>query len=96
MGYYVLLSNLYATLSRRVDVANVRAMIKDRALKKEPRCSWIDVGNNMHAFLVGDISHARSDDIYATLKNLVVQMRAVGYVPCVSFVLHDTEDYNLL
>ena len=57
MGYYVLLSNLYATLGRRVDVAKVRVMINDRGLKKEPGCSWIDVGNNIHAFLVGDRSH---------------------------------------
>ena len=39
VGYYVLLSNLYATLGRRVDVAKVMAMINDRGLKKEPRCS---------------------------------------------------------
>ena len=70
--YYVLLSNLYATLGRRVDVAKVRAMINDRGLKKELGCSWIDVGNNIHAFFVGDISHPRFDEIYATLKNLAV------------------------
>ena len=96
VGYYVLLSNLYATLGRRVDVAKVRAMINDRGLKKEPGCSWIDVGNSIHAFLVGDRSHPRSDEIYATLKNLAVHMRTTGYVPELSFVLHDAEDYNLL
>ena len=54
----------------------MRSMINDRGLKKEPGCSWIDVGNNIHAFLVGGRSHPQSDEIYATLKNLAVQMRA--------------------
>ena len=95
VGYYVLLSKLYATLGRRVDVAKVRVMINDRGLKKEPRCRWIDVGNNIHAFLVGDRSHPWSDEIYATLKNLTVQMRTTGYVPELSFVLHNAEECNI-
>ena len=61
VGYYVLLSNLYASLGRRVDVAKLRVMINDRGLKREPGCSWTDVGHSVHGFLVGDRSHPRSE-----------------------------------
>ncbi|GLJ18953.1 hypothetical protein SUGI_0338960 [Cryptomeria japonica] len=88
-GYYVVLSNIYAAVGRRADVEKVRAMMRDRGLKKEPGCSWIEVDNRIHSFLVRDKSHPQSDNIYAKLDKLLQQMRAAGYVPDTSFVLHD-------
>eukprot|EP01018_Ginkgo_biloba_P032700 Gb_11667 [translate_table: standard] len=92
VGNYVLLSNLYAAAGRWNDVAKVRAMQKDRGLKKSPGCSWIQIKNSVHAFLVGDKSHPQSKKIYAMLESLAGQMEASGYVPDTSFVLHDVEE----
>eukprot|EP01018_Ginkgo_biloba_P010984 Gb_29028 [translate_table: standard] len=91
-GMYVLLSNMYAAVGRWDDVTKLRVMMKDRGVKKEPGCSWIEVKNSVHAFLVGDKSHPQIEKIYAKLGRLAEQMRAAGYVPITNFVLHDMEE----
>jgi pentatricopeptide repeat protein len=89
---YVLLSNIYAVSDRWDDVAKVRKMMKDKGVKKKPGCSWIEVGHQVHAFMVGDRSHPQTEEIYATLERLACQMRDVGYVPDKSFVLQGMEE----
>jgi hypothetical protein len=88
VGYYVLLSNLYADVGRWDGVAKIRTMIKDRGLKKWPGCSWIEVKNRFHAFRAGDKSHPQAEKIYAMLNRLAEEMKNFGYVPNTSFVLH--------
>eukprot|EP01018_Ginkgo_biloba_P026238 Gb_36365 [translate_table: standard] len=91
-GYYVLLSNIYAAAGRWDDVVKVRAMMKDRGVKKRPGRSMIEVDNRVHEFIVGDRSHPQSEKIYATLETLSRQMEEAGYVPDTNFVLHDVEE----
>eukprot|EP01018_Ginkgo_biloba_P037427 Gb_17092 [translate_table: standard] len=91
-GYYVLLSNIYAAVGRWDDVAKVRTMMRDRRVKKTPGCSFIEVNNRVHTFLVGDKSHPHSEKIYAMLSTLDGQMKEAGYVPNTNFVLHDVEE----
>eukprot|EP01018_Ginkgo_biloba_P035884 Gb_00601 [translate_table: standard] len=88
---YVLLSNIYAATGRWEDVANVRKMMKDRGVKKQPGCSWIEVKNKVHTFVVEDKSHPQTEEIYSTLEGLARQMEAAGYVPDTNFVLHDVD-----
>eukprot|EP01018_Ginkgo_biloba_P015477 Gb_20634 [translate_table: standard] len=89
---YVLLSNIYAAAGKWDDVANVRQLMKDRGVKKEPGRSWIEVRNRVHTFVVRDISHPQTEAIYAKLEELSKQMEAAGYVPETNFVLHDVEE----
>eukprot|EP01018_Ginkgo_biloba_P012519 Gb_27057 [translate_table: standard] len=89
---YVLLSNIYAEAGRWNAVAKVRTEMKGRGLKKTPGCSWIEVNNRVHAFLVGDRLHPESEKIYAMLATLAGQMEEAGYVPKTNFVLHDVEE----
>eukprot|EP01018_Ginkgo_biloba_P015859 Gb_38232 [translate_table: standard] len=89
---YVLLSNMYAAYGRWDDVANVRKMMKNKGVKKEPGCSWIEVKNRVHTFIIGDRLHPRSEEIYATLATLTMQMKEAGYVPDTNFVLHDVQE----
>eukprot|EP01018_Ginkgo_biloba_P004839 Gb_17077 [translate_table: standard] len=91
-GYYVLLSNIYAAAGRWNDAAKVRTMMKGRGLKKTPGCSFIEVNNRIHSFLVGDRSHPQSEKIYTMLETLAGQMKEAGYVPNTNFVLHDVEE----
>eukprot|EP01018_Ginkgo_biloba_P003476 Gb_25272 [translate_table: standard] len=46
----------------------------------------------VHVFLVGDISHPQSKNIYEMLENLSGQMKEAGYIPETDFVLHDVEE----
>eukprot|EP01018_Ginkgo_biloba_P004534 Gb_08029 [translate_table: standard] len=89
---YVLLSNLYAAAAQWDNVAKVRIMMKDREVKKKPGCSWIEVKNRVHTFVVGDQSHPQTEKIYSTLERLAGQLGAAGYVPDTNFVLHDVEE----
>jgi pentatricopeptide repeat protein len=88
---YVLLSNIYAAAGRWDDVAKVRKIMKDRGVQKQPGCSWIEVKNKVHTFMVEDKSHPQTEEIYSTLEELARQMEAAGYVPDTNFVLHDVE-----
>eukprot|EP01018_Ginkgo_biloba_P030434 Gb_10709 [translate_table: standard] len=91
-GNYVLLSNIYAAAGRWDDVARVRTMLKDQQVKKQPGCSWIEIKNRFHAFVVGDRSHPQSERIYGMLESLAEQMKAAGYVADTRFFLHDVEE----
>eukprot|EP01018_Ginkgo_biloba_P002412 Gb_32528 [translate_table: standard] len=89
---YVLLSNVYSAAGRWDDAAKVRKMMKDRGVKKQAGCSWIEVKNRVHRFVAGDRSHPQSEEIYAMSERMARQMREAGYVPDTNFVLHDVEE----
>lgn len=67
---YVLASNMYAGLGKWNDVRKVRAMMKEKNLKKVPGCSWIELGGHVHAFFVQDKSHPQVTGIYSILDSL--------------------------
>ncbi|KAH9317133.1 hypothetical protein KI387_018902, partial [Taxus chinensis] len=89
---YVLLSNLYAAAGRWDDVAKVRKMMRDRGVIKEPGCSWIEVKNRVHSFVVEDRRHPQTVEIYKMLDTLAKQISDAGYVADTNFVLHDVEE----
>lgn len=70
IGYYVLLSNLYSDAKNMEGVLKVRVMMRERKLKKEPGCSYVEYRGKVHLFLSGDMSHLQSDDIYKMLDKL--------------------------
>ncbi|KAL9245818.1 hypothetical protein vseg_019424 [Gypsophila vaccaria] len=88
-GTYVLLSNLYARAGDWDSVAKVRAMMKDKGIRKEPGCSSIEVRNKVHEFLAGDLTHPKSKQIYAKLEEIEERLKAQGYCPQIEAVLHD-------
>ncbi|KAK6127735.1 hypothetical protein DH2020_038511 [Rehmannia glutinosa] len=91
-GMYVLLSNLYASSGRWVDVRKMRSKMRDTGVNKVPGYSWVEVQNNIHTFSVGDSNHAESDGIYAFLEELDLRMKRDGYVSATKLVLHDVEE----
>ncbi|KAL0343198.1 UNVERIFIED_CONTAM: Pentatricopeptide repeat-containing protein [Sesamum angustifolium] len=80
-GPYVLLSNMYAELGRWRDVTRVRKLMKHRGVVKQPGCSWIEVGSEMHIFMVKDTRHSKKREIYSLLKTLTKMMKLSGYIP---------------
>eukprot|EP01018_Ginkgo_biloba_P030656 Gb_29990 [translate_table: standard] len=91
-GNYVSLSNIYAASRRWNDAAKVRTVLKGKGIKKIPGCSWIEIKNRVHTFVVGDRSHSQTEEIYGMLESLAQHMEAAGYVPNTRFVLHDVEE----
>ena len=74
---YVLLSNIYASAGRWIDVSNIRKFMRERGLKKSGGCSWVEVRNQVHSFYSEDDSHFQSDEIYGTLQLLRSEMLGV-------------------
>eukprot|EP01018_Ginkgo_biloba_P006262 Gb_02503 [translate_table: standard] len=88
---YVLLSNTYAAARRWDDMANVRKIMKDRGVKKEPGCSWIEVKNKLHTFVAGDRSHPQTEEINEMLEILAGKMKEAGYLPDISCLQQNEE-----
>jgi pentatricopeptide repeat protein len=88
---YVQLSNTYAAAGRWDDAAKVRKMMKERGVKKDAGCSWIEVKSKWHAFVAGDNSHPQLKEITEILKKLSGQMKEAGYLPDSNFVMQNED-----
>ncbi|TXG57889.1 hypothetical protein EZV62_015718 [Acer yangbiense] len=86
---FILLSNIYAEAGMWNKVSDIRRMMKQNKLKKEPGCSWIEIKDEIHAFLVGDKAHPEYKEIYDKLGLLLGEMKGVGCVPDIDFLLYD-------
>ncbi|KAF5734756.1 hypothetical protein HS088_TW15G00248 [Tripterygium wilfordii] len=81
VGYRVVLANLFEDAGKWSEVSKVRSEIKKMGLKKQPGCSWIEIDNKIHVFVAGDSSHHQSEEIYATIESLTLEMGKTGYIP---------------
>ncbi|KAM3199253.1 hypothetical protein P3L10_031613 [Capsicum annuum] len=52
-GYYALLSNMYAEAGRWGEADRIRELMKLKGVKKNPGCSWVQIQDKVHAFIVG-------------------------------------------
>lgn len=86
-GSYVALSNLYASAGNWEAVSEVRLMMKDMDIRKDPGCSWIELGGVIHEFLVEDDSHPRAKEIHSMLEEISDQLSSAGYRPDTTQVL---------
>lgn len=92
-GNYVLISNVLAASGRWKEVQKVRTRMKGSGLKKNPGCSWIEIGNKVHAFMARDKSHPQSLKIYRKLAQVTERLeREGGYVAETKLVLHNVEE----
>ncbi|KAK6253536.1 hypothetical protein QUC31_015256 [Theobroma cacao] len=92
VGYYVLLSNIYANIGKWEGVDKVRAVARDKGLRKTPGWSSIEVSNKVDVFYTGNRSHPKCEEIFKELRSLTAKMKSLGYVPDYSFVLQDVEE----
>ncbi|KAG9459220.1 hypothetical protein H6P81_003728 [Aristolochia fimbriata] len=80
-GNYVLLANLYSSLGRWEEALEVRKLMQNRNVQKTAANSWIELDNMMHAFLVRDTSHPRSDEINSVVEGLGLLVKWAGCTP---------------
>lgn len=76
---YVLLYNIYADAGMESPARKIRELMEHRGIKKEPGQSWIELGNKVHSFVVGDVSHPMSHLIYKKLEEMLEKIRKIGY-----------------
>ncbi|KAL6880180.1 hypothetical protein ACP4OV_011745 [Aristida adscensionis] len=91
-GHYVLLSSIYARAKKWEEVRKVRKLMSSRGTSKSAGWSLMEVHGIVHKFLVGDMDHKDSVQIYDTLNMIDRRLAEAGYVPDVSSVLHDIGD----
>jgi pentatricopeptide repeat protein len=91
-GYYVLLASIYAKAKKWDEVRKVRKLMSNRGTSKSAGWSLMEAHGMVHKFLVGDMDHKDSVQIYNMLCMIDRRLAEAGYVPDVSSVLHDIGD----
>ncbi|KAJ0024496.1 hypothetical protein Pint_09189 [Pistacia integerrima] len=69
-GSYILLANTYSDSGKLEGVACVRKLMREKGMRKNPGCSWIEVDNRIHVFTADDINHPQIKDIYSVLEEI--------------------------
>jgi hypothetical protein len=62
-----LLFYVFAEMGKWSNAKEVRARISERGLRKDPACSWMEIGNNVHTFTARDHSHRDAERIHLKL-----------------------------
>ncbi|GJV57167.1 pentatricopeptide repeat-containing protein [Tanacetum coccineum] len=75
-GNYVALSNAYAANEMWDEVSDLRGFMREKGIKKNPGCSWVQIGKELHAFVANDRSKSQSYEIYSMLALLRTEMQA--------------------
>ncbi|KAI4354469.1 hypothetical protein L6164_003329 [Bauhinia variegata] len=91
-GAYVALSNLYASSGDWDRVAEVRLMMKDYDIRKDPGCSWIEIDGVIHEFLVEDSSHPRAREIHSMLEEISSKLNMEGHKPDITQVFLNVDE----
>ncbi|CAL9073821.1 Pentatricopeptide repeat-containing protein [Musa troglodytarum] len=78
-GDCVLLSDIYEHAGDSQGVARMRKMVKDQGIKTTPGWSWIEIHGEVRKFVVGDTSHAESEEIYKKLEEMISRAASLGY-----------------
>lgn len=80
-GHYNLLVSMYAEEKDWMEVAHIRAMMKEQGVeKKYPGSSWIELEGRIHQFSASADSHPDSDEIYFVLTDLDGQLKLAGHI----------------
>lgn len=91
-GGYSYLANIYASMGRLEDSAQCRLRMRESGVTKTPACSWIELGNTVHEFFMGDKSHPQTKKIYLMIKELGGKMKLFGYKPKTDLVNHNVDE----
>ncbi|ERM97068.1 pentatricopeptide repeat-containing protein At5g55740, chloroplastic [Amborella trichopoda] len=79
LGNYVSLSNIYASVGKWDEVVRLRKLMRENNWKKNPGCSWIHIGTELHPFMAGDRSHPQTNEIVRVLLSLETVTKFMGF-----------------
>lgn len=92
VGTCILMSNMHAKAKRWDKVAALRKLMRESNIKKEPGLSWTEIRNDTHVFSSDDSEHVESVQIRRKVKQILAEIRTLGYVPDIVSELHDVEE----
>ncbi|PIA31683.1 hypothetical protein AQUCO_04900168v1 [Aquilegia coerulea] len=93
-GSHILLSNVYASAGKWIDVARVRMNLKEKGIHKLPGSSSIEVNGTIHEFTSTDESHPQITHIARMLDEMGCRLKDAGHVPILSNVLLDVDEHE--
>ncbi|KAM7519809.1 hypothetical protein LguiB_018771 [Lonicera macranthoides] len=76
---YLTLANLYAGDDLWSKVDEMRRLMILKGLRKSSGWSWIEIEKKVNVFLVGDLSHLHTWEIYVELDNLIMKIKDICY-----------------
>ncbi|XP_019093162.1 PREDICTED: pentatricopeptide repeat-containing protein At2g33680-like isoform X1 [Camelina sativa] len=82
---YVQLSGIYTALGRMRDVERIWKVMKENGVNKEVGCSWIELKNQFHVFVVGDTMHPRIEETKDLVCLVSRQMLEEGFIHVLDF-----------
>uniref|UniRef100_A0A8R7TY38 Pentatricopeptide repeat-containing protein n=1 Tax=Triticum urartu TaxID=4572 RepID=A0A8R7TY38_TRIUA len=73
------MANIYIDTGQPDGVVRVWAMMRERGLKKEPGCSYVEHKGRVHLFMVDDHSHPQANRIYKLVIRLEQMVKGKTY-----------------
>ncbi|KAL8537990.1 hypothetical protein ACS0TY_000078 [Phlomoides rotata] len=89
---YVMLSNTYSAIGKWEEAASVRRLMKSRGVGKEAGRSWMETKGKVDTFTSEDRQHPEAKAIFLKVDEIMKMITAAGYVPDMSFALHDVNE----
>lgn len=89
-GTHITLANIYAARGRWKEAAHIRKLMKSKGVIKEPGWSWINVNDQLNAFVAGDQSHPQSEHITTILELLSASIEDARLE--IGSIVEDVED----
>ncbi|KAL0714586.1 hypothetical protein Bca4012_021565 [Brassica carinata] len=81
-GDYVLMTSIYSAANDAQGFASMRKLMRSRDLRTVPGWSWIEIGDQVHKFVVDDKTHPETEQIYSELQEVVIRRAMLaGYKP---------------
>lgn len=74
-GYHVLLSNMHAEEGNWKTVDRLRKEMREKGLRKEVGCSWIEIAGCVNCFVSKDEEHPQFGKINTVLEGLALEMK---------------------
>ncbi|KAL4561479.1 hypothetical protein LXL04_033645 [Taraxacum kok-saghyz] len=88
-GYYILVSNIYASLGKWEEVKNVRKLIKVKGFKKIAGRSWLEIDKKVYVFSSGDKWFEQYEEVRKLLEVLGDLIAKEGYIGNLRSVVQD-------
>lgn len=76
---HIMLSNIYAEAKMWDETAQVRRIMKEKALKKDTGYSWIELKNKIYSFPAGHHTYFKETELQELLYGLTAHLLDAGY-----------------
>ncbi|XVE99105.1 hypothetical protein REPUB_Repub03eG0168000 [Reevesia pubescens] len=85
---HIMLSNIYAEAKKWDETAQLRKIMKEKAMKKATGCSWTELKSNVYSFSASHSTKFEGIDLTEVLYQLRLHLCDAGYFPDALFFFH--------